>query len=305
MTMSATKLYESYEWIVPFELSSQKGKKVIIRGVAIHAAVSKNLRKYVRQELIEFGRTLAEKYIDVNHEYSLWELRKSQYDKGESLVSPGPKPKLKGHVIDSQYNHLNGFVEYVAEINHPEYAQKLIDRENLTDEEYFAKWKKQPIRCVSIDANYRFARTENGMLKPHGIIGRGLSLVEDPKVPGVEGSSVEVVRIQETQDTAQFLFLQNLFNEQNIATEVMMVNDIPTLQEKGYLPDVEDLVTEKPQPIVTETQRIIESLNIFSSNMKRPSTLRITPSQRMIEEVIGSASTGLRLSSTSLEPEKG
>jgi hypothetical protein len=287
--MSSSKLYESYEWVVPFDTGTVRGKKVIIRGVAIHATVSRNLRKYVRQELIEFGRTLAEKYIDVNHEYSQWMMAKAKYDRGDTMISPGPKPKLKGHVIDSQYNHLNGFVEYVAEINHPEYAQKLIDRESLTEAEYVQKWGKQPIRYVSIDANYRFARTEDGVLHPHGIIGRGLSLVEDPQVPGVDGSSVEVMRIQETQQTAQFQLLQNVFDQCGIATEMLTVNNQQIVQEKGYLPDFDDVIPVTPSPLMAETQRIIESINTFirHTGTATSSGLTVTPGQRWIEQVTG------------------
>lgn len=229
------KLYESYEWTVPFETSSVQGKKVIIRGKAIHATVSKNLRQYVKQELIEFGRTLAGKYIDVNHEYSVWREQKRRYDAGETAISPGKRPKLKGNVIDSQYNHLNGFVEYVAEVNHPEYAQKLIDRERMTIEAYVEKWGKTPITTVSVDANFRFKRDLAKGLEPHGIIGNGLSMVEDPKIAGVEGTSLEVMEIRETQRLdAQFTILQNLFTEKGIKTKVMEENGVQILKEEKH-----------------------------------------------------------------------
>jgi hypothetical protein len=190
------KLYESYQWVVPFELGTQKGKKVIIRGRALNASVSSNQRRYIRQELIESARSLAGKYIDVNHEMSLWEKQTRDFKIGQTGIPPGPKPKLKGNVVDAQYE--DGWIEYIAEINHKEYAEKLIDRERMSLEEYVRKWHQQPIRYVSVDATYRFHREKDIGIEPHGIIFNGLSLVEGEQ-PGIKGTSVEVLEIRESQ----------------------------------------------------------------------------------------------------------
>jgi hypothetical protein len=208
--------------MMPFEFSNAFGKKVAIRGKALHATISRNDREYIKEELIESGRSLARKYLDVNHEYSLWMSAKARYDSGETAIPAGVKPKLKGMVFDANYNHENGFVEYNAEVNHPEYVQKLIDRERMTEAAYVDKWGVKPIRYVSVDATYRFHREKSGSLVPNGIIFNGLSLVEDPETPGVEGTSVEVFEIRETERVeAQLKILQNLLRDKDVLTEVV------------------------------------------------------------------------------------
>ena len=213
------KLFESYRWLVPIETGQTQGKKVIVRGKALHATVSKNLKKYVVDELQRAARTLAQKYIDVNHEYSVWAAKKAKFDAGETALSPGPKPKLKGNLYDAEYE--DGYVEYHGEVNYPEYVDKMVDRERMTASEYVKKWDKNPIRYVSVDAAYRFHRETDGTLEPHGLIFNGLSLVEDPENPGVEGTSLEVMEIRETETIdPQLAILKNIFEERGIATEI-------------------------------------------------------------------------------------
>ena len=48
---------------------------------------------------------------------------KAKHDNGSSALSPGPKPKLKGHVEDAEFE--DGFIEYYGKVNHPEYVEKL------------------------------------------------------------------------------------------------------------------------------------------------------------------------------------
>jgi hypothetical protein len=98
---------------------------------------------------------------------------------------------------------------------------------------------------------------------------------------------VEVMRIQETQQTAQFQLLQNVFDQCGIATEMLTVNNQQIVQEKGYLPDFDDVIPVTPSPLLAETQRIITSLNTFirRTGTASASGLTIQPGQRLIESV--------------------
>lgn len=204
------KLFESFNWVVPFEVGNRKGKKVIIRGQALFPLVSKNLRRYIEEELVRSARTLANGYIDVNHEYSLW-----------AATQEGYKPHLKGNVIDAEFE--DGAIEYVGQVNHPEYFEKLIDGERLSEQDYFDKWGKKPIKHVSVDAIYRFHNAGEDWqgIEPRGIRFNGLSMVEDPEVPGVAGTTLEVIEIRETIDNPQFKLLQNYFKDIGVATEIL------------------------------------------------------------------------------------
>lgn len=247
------KLYESFRWVVPFELGTTAGKKVVIRGKALCVTVSRNARKYIVNEVEKAARSLARKYIDVNHEYSVWLSQKAAYEREEAAIPPGPKPKLKGHVIDAEEEE--SCIEYIGEVNHPEYFEKLVDGERLGDEEYYEKWGKRKIRHVSVDANYRFHQETNGGVEPHGIIFNGLSLVEDPEVPGVEGTSIEVLEIHETQMIEpQFKILQNYFKEFGVATEIVEKDGTKILElRKG-----EPLKMEKHETTQLAIQQQIE-----------------------------------------------
>jgi hypothetical protein len=258
------KIYESYRWMEPFDLGVSQGKLVVIRGRALHATLSKNLRKYVREELTLSARSLARKYIDVNHEYSLWLSDKSRYESGESAIKPGLRPKLKGNVTDAEFE--DGYVEYVGEVNHPVYYQKLVDRERMTEEAYVEKWGKRPIRYVSVDATYRFHREQDGGLEPHGIIFNGLSLVEDPESPGVQGTSVEVLAIRETERLeSQFKILQNLLSEKNIVTEVVGDAGERTLRR-----------VEEVRHVETDERKAIEKYNLTETEWEE-----LTPEVRL------------------------
>lgn len=215
------RLFESFKWVVPFEVGNRKGKKVIIRGQALFPLVSKNLRRYIEEELVRSARTLANGYIDVNHEWSLW-----------AATQEGHKPHLKGNVIDAEFE--DGAIEYVGQVNHPEYFEKLLDGSKLTESQYFDKWGKKPIRHVSVDAIYRFhdAGEDWQGVEPHGIRFNGLSMVEDPEIPGVAGTTLEVVEIRETMNNPQVMLLQNYFKDIGVATEVLERNGKIVIEER-------------------------------------------------------------------------
>lgn len=198
------------------KVNDAPGHKVIIRGPALFSVekylkkgVSQNMRRYVQDEILRSARTLKGNPIDVNHEISVW----------EEYGQIGPKPSYKGHVIYGEEE--NGVLEYVAEINHKEYVDKVRDTDKvrkgkMTEEEYFQKWHKKPLLGVSVDADFiklkctRCGRDfydpkeyerhmieeehiRNFQLEAHGIVFKRLSLVEPPQVPGVLGADFEIV----------------------------------------------------------------------------------------------------------------
>jgi hypothetical protein len=211
------ELMESYNWLSKdFVYNEAPGEKVIIRGPAVFSVekylkkgVSKNLRRYVQDEVIRSARTLKGAYVDVNHEYSIWQ-QEGQH---------GRKPKLKGTVLFGEEE--DGIVEYVAEINHPEYVKKVRDtwkvrNGKLSESEYVDKWGKKPLLGVSVDADFIKLRCnqcgkdffnpkeyEQHMIEdefirnfdyePRGLAYRGLSLVEPPERPGITGADFEVM----------------------------------------------------------------------------------------------------------------
>lgn len=210
-------ILESYSWLTSdMTVNDAPGNKVIIRGPALFSfekffekGISRNKRRYIQSEVIRSARTLKNVPIDVNHEISLWE------ERGKI----GPKPTLKGHVIFGEEE--DGKVEYTAEVNHKEYAQKIRDTDavrkgRMTEKQYFAKWLKAPIVGVSVDADFlkltcsRCGDTfevfelykehmshahgiKDVSLQPFGITFKRLSLVEPPEEPGVMGADFEIV----------------------------------------------------------------------------------------------------------------
>ena len=208
---------ESFRWITDeLTVNDAPGNKVIIRGPALFSiekffkkGISKNRRRYILDEIRRSARTLKGVPIDVNHEISLWE------EQGKT----GRKPQNKGHALFGEEE--DGQLEYVAEINHKEYSQKIRDTDKvrkgfMTTQEYLKKWGKLPLAGVSVDADYLKLKcwkcgddfyngityknhmlTEHGIkdisIEPRGIVFKRLSLVEPPESPGVEGATFEIV----------------------------------------------------------------------------------------------------------------
>jgi hypothetical protein len=191
------KVWEKFSWFRDdIRNSAPLGNKINIRGKALCATISRNNRHYIEDELIKSARTLAGKPIDVNHAISVWT---SLSERGETTA---PKPKEVGNVIDAEYE--DGFIEYVAQINDREYVAKLKDREYLSKEDYIAKWGKEPIYGVSVDAVYRYPQNEtekDDPTIPIGIQFIRLSLVEDPEKPGVINTTIELMEKSLTETT--------------------------------------------------------------------------------------------------------
>lgn len=189
------EIIESFRWLPPGDLRVKKGagKKVIIRGRALFAGgVSRNLRKYVKEELVRAARTLVGKPVTINHNSS----------------------RIVGHVIDAEEEE--NAIEYVAEINKGDYPQKLLDRKAMTADSYYKKWMVNPVSGVSVEADYRHNRCvkcgsqfydqetfmthmweshklKNFKFEPRGILMKALSLVEPPEKPGVPGTTIELM----------------------------------------------------------------------------------------------------------------
>lgn len=189
-------MIESFDWFredIGTMNGARVGKWVRTKGVALFPTVSRNQREYIERECMLAARTLANVPIDVNHEIDIWLSEKAVWEEknpGLNYESIRAKPPTWGNVIDAEWD--DNTIEYVAQLR-GEYGEKMIDRENLTEEEYFDKWKKKPITGVSISASYRYADDDTDMLTPLGLKFNRLSLVEDPESPGVVGTSIELM----------------------------------------------------------------------------------------------------------------
>ncbi len=189
------KMYESFSWIRDdLRYAGPIGNKAQFKGVALYPTISGNHRNYIAKELEASARTLVNKPVTLNHNSDV---------------------KL-GNVRWAE--HEDGRIEYVIELKDREYIQKLRDKAYLTAEEYFAKWGKQPVYGVSVEANYRFHDeecSESGVcaITPYGIIFNALSLVEDPEVPGVSGTTIELMEILHEQSYPEAQIVGLLLND--------------------------------------------------------------------------------------------
>ena len=193
-------IVEGFRWFrEEFKPLDRNGKNLFIKGKAIVPTISRNKRRYLEKELQASARTLTGKPMDVNHAVDVWEDQKQYhedtYGKGSFEVK---KPKHVGNVLYGEYE--DGAVEYVAQINDPEYREKLIDRRDMTLEQYRAKHGKDPVYGVSISASFRYPEEGKDILTPIGIVFERLSLVEDPERPGVVGTTI---RVMETEGEKQ------------------------------------------------------------------------------------------------------
>lgn len=191
-------IVESFSWFRDdLRVTNQVGNRVRIRGKAIHPTISGNRKEYLNEELRLAARSLANRPIDVNHEYDLWETRRQAAEEhGQAFTEP--PPKFKGNVYDADYE--DSWIEYVGEVNHPEYVEKLKDRQAIiegcmTREAYRSKWGKDPICGVSVSAQFRPHQSteKDGTVTPRGMSFLRLTLVEPPEKPGVQGTTLSLI----------------------------------------------------------------------------------------------------------------
>lgn len=193
----AQKLYESYSWLRDdLKYAGPKGSKAQFKGVALRPVISGNGKKYVDEELHRAARTLVGKPVTLNHNMQ----------------------KIKGDVTWAEYE--DGNIEYVMEISDREYVQKLQDKFRMPANEYIKKWSREPIYGVSVEANYRYHQENKNAIEPHGIIFNALSIVEDPEKPGVAGTSIELMEMQQQTELRLVEALVHDFVPANITVTV-------------------------------------------------------------------------------------
>lgn len=189
------KIYESFRWLRDdLSYAGPIGKKAQFKGVALYPTISGNHREYVAKELEASARTLVGKPVTLNHNSDV----------------------MLGNVRWAE--HEDGRIEYVIELKSGEYIQKLRDKTNMSVEEYVDKWDKQPVYGVSVEANYRYHDeqcSDDGVCKitPYGIIFNALSLVEDPEVPGVDGTTIELMEMVHEQSVDEARIVWFLLND--------------------------------------------------------------------------------------------
>jgi hypothetical protein len=182
MMSTIPQIQESFQWMLDSELKPiDKGKnKVTIRGKVLFPTVSKNMREYVKSELMRGARTLSGKAINLNH----------------SNV-------FLGNVIRSEYDETDDSMEFFGEINKQPYVDKI-------------RAKDPSFKGWSVSARYLFnacpkcqekftteqeflthmnevENIRNVVWQPRGIMFDGLAYVESPEVAGVEGTTLEVM----------------------------------------------------------------------------------------------------------------
>lgn len=179
--MQEFNIKESFSWLAPesFKVESIGKNTVKVRGVALRAdAISKNNRKYVKEELVKAARTWINKPVTINHDPN----------------------KIAGHIDWMEFE--DPLLEYLMTIKKQPYVNMFRNHD-------------PNIRGVSVEADYLYNRCakcgerfydeetwHNHMVKehlvkdlptePHGIKGTFLSIVVKPEVPGVPGTSTEL-----------------------------------------------------------------------------------------------------------------
>ena len=278
-------LKESFRWFrEDLKLMDRNGGKVFVKGKAIMPTISRNNRKYIEDELIRAARTLTGKPIDVNHEIDLYLDLKNKYEEANKpLKYLGKPPTPKGNVIAAEYE--DGSIEYVAEINNREYADKIVDRKSVFDNvlpasKYKEKWGKDPIYGVSISADYSHNDESEAVSTPRGLIFNRLSLVEDPERPGVPGTTVNLVETVGEQSATEAQVVGLLLREAK-----------PELYEEYKLGVVRKMVTKvdaspNPQDQIVQLGRTMEE-GIPAFNKAEPEPAKVvvveTPAEKKEE----------------------
>jgi hypothetical protein len=215
--MSSKKvLKESFSWTTGIpELSTiPTDRKVVrIRGIAGHVgAVSKNGRKYVEEELRASARTWVKKPLTINH---------SDYSNPKNHV---------GEVVDMELD-TDGNLEYIADVWKQPYVDMIRSKSTSIvgvsiEAEYKAAecWRCQK-RFPTEEAYFKhltedhFFKDVDRTVKPYGIMGKALSIVLTPQIPGIEGTNVQLM-----EQTDGFLSLMETF----------LQDQHPELEEKGF-----------------------------------------------------------------------
>jgi hypothetical protein len=247
---------ESYSWISPsMVVRDRPGSDVYLKGKALYSVeefglskgISQNMKKYLDEELVQSARTLSNKPIDVNHQYNEWLANGKQ----------GSKPLLVGNVEYGQYEE--GAVEFLARINNSEYVNKLRDSQQvrsgeLTEAAYYSKWGRGPIKGVSVEANFLWMRCGecgeryydvakyqhhmnevhdkvNAVIEPHGLVFKGLSIVESPEEPGVKDTQFELVETMQPQQRLYETLIQD-YQEIQGGIEEMEHEDLVALNQR-------------------------------------------------------------------------
>jgi hypothetical protein len=188
---------ESFNWLTPELKVVDSGKNSVkIKGVALRSnAISRNGRKYVDEELQKSARTWIGKPVTINHDMN-----------------------KKAGTVEWMEHDADGNLEYVAVVN----KQPYVDMIRM----YGRNPQESSIKGVSVEANFlhnicpeckkrgvekrfyseeefhahmhgeHFIRT-NPTSEPHGIVGQALSLVVSPEVPGVEGTTIELMEMEQ------------------------------------------------------------------------------------------------------------
>ena len=175
------KIKESFRWLAPeaFKVQSVGKNTVKVRGVALKAnSISKNNRKYVREELEKAARTWIGTPVTINHN----------------------DRRIVGHVDWMEFE--DPLLEYLMTIKKQPYVSMFRNHDSR-------------IQGVSVQADYLYNRCykcgerfydaesyrkhmttehliKDVMEEPHGIKGTRLSVVVEPEVPGVQGTTTEL-----------------------------------------------------------------------------------------------------------------
>ena len=220
---SKPEIKESFNWLTPeFKLASKTKKTAKIKGVALMSdVVSKNNRQYVEEELIKSARTLIGKPITINHSME----------------------RIVGNVDFAEFE--DGKLEYIATIKKEPYVSLLQEG-------------SPKITGVSIEAFYldnvckecgeRFYTEKdytNHMkeahhiytdptLQPHGVHYTALSLVVAPEIPGVSGTTIELM---EKADGNLRLFETVIKNRRDEKLKEQKIEVSPTVDPEEKEPD--------------------------------------------------------------------
>jgi len=236
--------------------------RVKIRGIALKSnMISRNGRKYIDEELTKAARTWIGKPITINH----------SMDK-------------KVGTVEWMEHDADGNLEYVAVVN----KQPYVDMIHV----YGHNPKESSIVGVSIEANFlhnvcpeckkrgvekRFYSEEefhkhmhgehfiktNPTSEPHGIVGQALSLVISPEVPGVSGTTIELM---ETEQHGLSRLLETVITVKEEEEEMKQVLPYSTKETqtpktetpKAPEPKQEDAPKPPEQPIQATALQVME-----------------------------------------------
>lgn len=205
-------IIESFNWLTPELKVVDSGRNSVkIKGVALRSnTVSKNGRKYVDEELRKAARTWIGKPITINH-------APPTKEEAEIQGVPFDPSKIVGHIEWMEHDD-DGNLEYVGTVN----KQPYVDMIRM----YGRNPQESSIRGVSVQANFlhnlcpeckkrgvekrfydepsfashmnieHFIKV-NPESEPHGLLGEALSIVVAPRVPGVEGTTLQVMETEQ------------------------------------------------------------------------------------------------------------